>query len=248
MVRSALPLLLASLSAPASAQLALQPGETLLEVQAEGRTKFRPDAAFINIGVVSTGATAQEATDANARQMAAVIKAVRGAGVPERYVRTRQISVQPRFERRGPQDGQGQPRISGYVANNGVAVTVTDLARASDVIGAAFGAGANSVDGPNLGTLDPERGVADARGAALANARAEAETYAAGLGMRVARVIRVSERGNDARPVDFVTVSGSRVGSFASAPPPPPAEAPPIAGGEIERTATIWIDYALLPR
>lgn len=247
MVRLALPLILA-VAAPAAAQLPLQPGETLLEVQAEGRTSFRPDAAFINIGVVSTGATAQEATDANARQMAAVIKAVRGAGVPERYVLTRQISVQPRFDRRGPQDYEGQPRISGYVANNGVAVTVTQLARASDVIGAAFGAGANSVDGPNLGTLDPERGVADARAAALANAKAEADTYAAGLGMRVARVIRVSERGNYARPVDYVVVTGSRVGAPPPPPPPPPAEAPPVAGGEMERTATVWIDFALVPR
>lgn len=81
-----------ALPAATSAQTApittLQPGETLLEVQAEGQAKFRPDAAFVSVGVVSTGTTAREATDANATQMAAVIAAVKKAGVDGRYIRT----------------------------------------------------------------------------------------------------------------------------------------------------------------
>ncbi len=81
-----------ALPAATSAQTApittLQPGETLLEVQAEGQAKFRPDAAFVSVGVVSTGTTACEATDANATQMAAVIAAVKKAGVDGRYIRT----------------------------------------------------------------------------------------------------------------------------------------------------------------
>lgn len=241
------------LASPAAAQtIALQPGESLLEVQAEGQARFLPDAAFLEVGVVSTGPTAREATEANARQMAAVVAAIRQAGVPDRFVRTQQINVQPRFARSSPQDYEGQAQIAGYVARNGVAVTVTRVATAGEVIAAAFAAGANSVSGPNLGTLDPTRGLADARADAIAQARAEAEAYAKGLGMRVARVLRVSERGNFARQPDYVTVSGSRVArpSLSGEPPPPPPSAappPPVAGGEMQRTATVWIDYALVP-
>ena len=61
---------------------------------------------------------------------------------------------------------------------------------------------------------------------------------AKGLGMRVVRVIRVSERGNTAMQVSYAV---SRV----SSPSVPPA--PPLAGGEMQRTATVWIDYALSP-
>ncbi len=227
----------------ASAQsVQLQPGETLLEVQAEGTATYLPDAAFVTAGVVSTGVSAKEATDGNATTMTAVIAALKQAGVAERYIRTQQINVEPRFARNNPQDYQEQPRITGYVARNSVAVTVTKLATASQVIAAAFAAGANSVNGPNLGNIDPQAGMADARTTAITNARAEANDYAKGLGLRVSRVLRVSERGNNARPVDFVVVTGSRQSAGA---PPPPAPPPPVAGGEIKRTITVYVDYAV---
>lgn len=227
--------------AAAQQTTALSPGETLLEVQATGEVRIRPDTALVTVGVVTTGSTAREATDANARQMTAVIAAVRGAGVAQRDVRTQQINVQPRFARGNQYDFEGQAQITGYVARNSAAVTVSKLATAPDVVAAAFGAGANSVSGPNLGTADPQVGMREAREEALKNARTEADAYAAGLGMRVARVIRLSERGSYVRPTSEIIVTGSRAVGAPPAPPPPP----PIEGGELQRTLTIWIDYAL---
>lgn len=239
-----IPITIAALLLQGSAPVGmLAPGETLLEVQAEGRATYLPDTAFVSAGVVSTGTTAQEATDANARDMARVIAALRKAGVEERKIRTQQINVQPRFARAAPNDYEGQPQITGYVARNSVAVTITKLGSAPDVIAAAFGAGANSVNGPNLGAQDRDKGLAEARDAAIAQAKAEAESYAKSFGMRVARVIRVSERGNSARAMDFV-VTGTR--AMAAPPPPPPPAPPPIAGGEMERTVTVWVDFALV--
>lgn len=226
--------------------VALNPGETLLEVQAEGQSRVRPDAAFISAGVVSTGTTAKEATDANAVAMTQVIGAIRKAGVDERYVRTQQITVEPRFARADPNDWQGQAQITGYVARNSVSVTVVKLANAPAVIAAAFAAGANSVNGPNLGNEVEDVGLADARSDALANARAEADAYAAGLNMKVSRVLRVSERGRSIAPLQYVTVTGARVAPGAPPPPPPPPS--PIAGGEMRRSVSVWIDYALIPR
>lgn len=247
MVRIVLGALALLASAPVVAQQALvERNETLLQVQAEGQSTVRPDAAFLSVGVVSTGGSAREATDANARAMAEVIAAIRKAGVGERYVRTQQINVQPRFERAAG-GYEEAPRIAGYVARNSVAVTVVKLADAPDVIAAAFGAGANSVDGPNLGNEDPAAGMAAARDDALRNARAEAEAYAAGLGLRVSRVLRVSEQRGGIEPVRYITVTGSR-SSAGAPPPPPPPPPPPIAGGELKRTMTIYIDYALVAK
>ncbi|MBR0551776.1 SIMPL domain-containing protein [Stakelama marina] len=227
-----------------AADLALQPGETLLEVQAQGETVTLPDAALISVGVVSTGTTAREATGANATDMAKVVAAIKAAGIEDRYIRTQQINVSPRFARDGANDYQGQARITGYVARNSVSVTVTDLGKASKVIDAAFGAGANSVSGPNLTLLDDHDALDAARRDGIAKARAEAATYADSLGMRVSRVIRVSERGNSARPVNYVTVTASRVG----APPPPPPPPPPVAGGEMRQQINVWVDFALVPK
>lgn len=225
----------------AAADTPLQPGETLLEVQAEGRATYSPDAAFLNIGVVSTGTTAGEATDGNARSMVAVVAALRKAGVEARYVRTQQISVEPRFARSSPQDYQGQAEITGYVARNSVVVTIVKLGIAPEVIAAAFAAGANSVSGPSLGSMDPEKGVASARSDALAKARSEADAYARGLGMHVARILRVNERGNAARTLEYA-LSGVRNIIAPSAP-----MAPPVSAGELQRTITVWIDFTMVP-
>lgn len=231
---------------PASAQvsLQLQPGETLLEVQTVGQATAVPDVAYLNIGVVSTGVTAKEATDANAVQMTRVIAAIRAAGIDPRHIRSQQINVQPRFARAGQSDYQGQAQITGYVANNSVAVTVTKLDKASAVVTGAFGAGANSVNGPNLGLDDDTKAVAEARKEALASARAEADTYAAGLGMRVARVLRVSERG---RSADNGGDDGIRYRIEPARIMGGTAETP-ISAGEVRQRVILWIDFALAPQ
>lgn len=226
------------LAAPAVAQTTLLPGETLLQIQAVGEASAQPDQATMSIGVISTGATARAATDANAAQMTAVVAALRSSGVEPRFIRTQQINVQPRFARSSPTDYEGQARITGYVARNSVGVTINRLAIAPDVIAAAFAAGANSVNGPNLALRDDTAAVAAARRDAIAKARAEAEAYADGLGLKLGRVIRVSERGNAASPELY----GSGMSYNVSSP------APPLASGEIRQRATVWIDYALMPK
>lgn len=232
-----------ALTLPALAQSGaeLRDGETLLEVQGVGETMVAPDAASLNIGVVSTGTTAKEATDANAAQMTRVIAAIRKAGIEQRRIRTQQISVQPRFARTAPSDFQGEARITGYVANNSIIVMVTDIERAPTVVTAAFDAGANVVNGPQLTLLDDEAAVSSARKDAVADARRAADEYAANLGMRVSRIIRFSERG---RMLDRAAggeryriepVSGA---SYAATPMP-------ITGGEMRQRVTIWVDIAL---
>lgn len=232
-------------AAPVSAQtlgpVALQPGETLLEVQSQGEARVLPDTARLSIGVVSTGADVKAATDANAVQMQRVLSALRQAGVEDRFVLTQQINVQPRLARDGPQDYEGQPRITGFVARNSAAVTIVKLSATPAVVAAAFQAGANSVSGPDLTTDNDQLGVPEARAAALRKARAAADAYATNLSLRVGRLLRVSERGTYADTVSYavspsdIVVTGQRV-------------ATPIAAGQLRRRVNLWVDFALSPR
>ena len=237
----------APVAARAQVNSALRPGETLLQVTAEGVATVRPDAAFLTVGVVSTGTSAREATDGNAATMTAVIAGLRKAGVDARYIRTQQINVQPRFARQPGGGYEDSAQIAGYVARNSVAVTVVNLSAAPEVIAASFAAGANSVSGPELGSEDPQTGIAAARHDALRKARTEAEDYAEGLGMTIVRVLRVGENGGAIEPVRYITVTGARLAA-PGAPPPPPPPPPPVAGGELKRTVRLYIDYALAPK
>ncbi|MDP8994945.1 MAG: SIMPL domain-containing protein [Pseudomonadota bacterium] len=241
-VLAAAALMLAA-GAPAAAQnarLELNPGETLLEVEATGTHRSRPDLMVITAGVVTTGDTASEALAANSVLARRVIEAVRTRGVAPADIHTTDLRIQPRFDesdRHRAEAEDRRPRIVGYIATNRVELTLRDLRGAPELLDALLGAGANDVSGPSFGLVDEVPAVRAAQAHAVRLARQEAEAYAEALGLRVVRVLRVSERQRYSENVNAITVSGSRVG------PPPPVEP-----GEIETQVQVWVDYAMAPR
>ena len=68
------------------------------------------------------------------------------------------------------------------------------------LFGALVAQGANQINGPSLTVDKPEAALDEARVKAIAAARARAELYARSLGMRVVRVVAVSESGGYAAP------------------------------------------------
>ena len=236
----------------------LGPGSALLSLTAEGRSRRTPNLATFSAGVVTQGANAAEALGANSRQMAAVIAALRRAGIAERDIQTSAVNLSPRYsnpERDAQilarQTGQpyippanpGPPRIIGYEARNTVTVTVRRLGEMGRIIDTLVGVGANEVNGPNF-TLDEPRAAQDeARVEAIGVGRQRAELYARAAGMRVARIISISESGGY-YPVQEIVVTGSRVGGFAGAPPPPPPA--PIAPGELQIGVNVSMQFELV--
>jgi uncharacterized protein YggE len=231
-----------ALAAPAAAQnarLELRPGETLLEVEARGHQQSRPDVMTISAGVVTTGASAAEALRQNSILANRMIELVRSRNVGERDVRTTELRIAPRFERR-PRGEDDDPeigrRIIGYVASNRVELRLRDLGRAPELLDALLQAGANSVQGPRFSLSNERPARLAAQRDAVRLAREEAEIYADALGMRVTRVLRVSERSRSTGDGDAIIVTGSRI------------PAPPIEPGEIETEVRVWVDFALAPQ
>jgi hypothetical protein len=149
--------------------------------------------------------------------------------------------VTPRFspgdDERAELEGR-RPRITGYIARNEVELRLRDLARAGQVVSDLFSAGANQVRGPEFSHSDPRPARDRARRNAVTSAQAEATAYADALGMRVSRVLRVSQRGpfEGEDQGSSIVVTGSRIA------------ATPIEPGEISTRVRVWVDYALLPR
>jgi uncharacterized protein YggE len=220
--------------------ITLLPGEALISVEAEGRSLARPDVMTITAGAVTTGATAAEAVSENAALAQRLIATVRSAGIEARDIQTSQFGVEPHFE--GGRDDrlspEGRPpRIVGYVARNRVEIRLRDLTAAQSLIGRLFEAGANSVEGPRFSLSNERPATRAAERMAIAEARAEAENYAASMGRRLGRLLRISDRrawtdpGGDER----IIISGSRM-PFT-----------PIEPGEIETEVKLWVDFALAP-
>jgi uncharacterized protein YggE len=245
----------AAAQSPPTVQVSpLGPGSALLSLSAEGRSDRVPDLAMFSAGVVSHGVTASEALGANSRQMDRVIAALKRSGIADRDIQTSSISLSPRWnnpeaeaqriarETRQPYVPSNEPpRIIGYEARNSVQVRVRRLGEMGKIIDTLVGAGANEVNGPSF-TLDDQKAALDeARTEAVAVGRERAELYARAAGMRVVRLLSISE-GGGYYPVQQIVVTGMRAERGGAPPPPPP---PPVAVGELSLGVSLSMQFEI---
>lgn len=236
--------------------LTVTPGETLLNVSAEGRSRRQPDLAIFSAGVVTQAKTAGEALTANAQRMDAVIAALKRAGIAERDIQTSTLTLQPQYTQPRPPEPYPRrepggaviepaepqaPRIIGYEARNSVQVRVRRLGEMGRVIDTLVSAGANQVDGPSFTVEEPEPALDEARVAAMQRARERAELYARAAGLRVGRIISISEQGGYFPVMEQIVVTGYRGGP--AAPPPPPS---PVQPGEVALGVNLSVQFALV--
>ena len=162
---------------------------TRLDVSATGEVTRVPDLAIISAGVQTLQPTATAAIEENAGRMERVRAALKRAGIEDRDIQTSSISLNPEYH----YDQNRPPRLTGYRATNTVNVKFRDLKRTGAILDALVAEGANQINGPNLSIDKPETALDEARTKAIANGRARADLYARALGMRVVRLISVSE-------------------------------------------------------
>ena len=182
---------------------------TLLSVSAEASAKRVPDVATISTGVVTQAADANAAMRANAVQMDKVMAAIKAAGIGERDVQTSGINLNPQYK----YVENAPPSIVGYQASNTVNVKVRDLSKLGKVLDAFVEQGANQVNGPSFEVDKPDEAYDEARVAALKKAQARAQTYADALGLKVRRIVSISEGGASfPRPMPMMRATAADAG------------------------------------
>ena len=193
-----------------SAQVAAVPviAGTRLDVSATGEVTRVPDLAIISAGVQTLRPTATAAIEENAARMDRVRAALKRAGIDDKDIQTSSISLNPEYQ----YDQNRPPRLTGYRASNSVNIKFRDLKRTGAILDALVAEGANQISGPNLTIDKPESALDEARTKAIANGRARADLYARALGMRVVRLISVSEGGgyNVPPPMPMVMMAEAR--------------------------------------
>lgn len=239
---AALAALLAAAAPGAAQDPAPRPGvpgmASTIRVSATGEVQVEPDRAWVDFGLENQGATAQAASEANAQVMERVIAALRRAGVPREQIETRDYSVFPDYAPGQP--GESEPRIRGYRVSNVVTVRTDQVTGVGALIDAALAAGANRVHGVRFGLRDPQAARGRALRQAIERGRAEAETIAAGLGVRLGAVLDASTSTEPVRPFPMREMAMDMArAQMASAPTP-------IEAGQQTVTATISLVYAIV--
>ena len=181
----------ASAQPQSNAPIAYSADGTLVSVSASANSTRVPDVATINTGVVSQAADANAAMRQNAEQMDKVMKALRAAGIAEKDIQTSGINLNAQYH----YQENKPPRITGYEARNTVNVKIRDLSKLGRVLDTLVAQGANQINGPSFEVDEPDEAYDEARVAALKKAQARAQTYADALGLRVRRIVSISEGG-----------------------------------------------------
>ena len=166
-----------------------------LSVTGTGEIAVAPDMATIRTGVESEADTAREALDANNEAIAAVIAALKGAGIEARDIQTSGFNVQPRYQRADRNADQPERRIIGYTVSNTVMVAVRDLERLGGVLDAVVSAGGNRIGGIAFLVSDADKRLDEARKLAFEDAARKAGIYAEAAGVELDGILSISEGG-----------------------------------------------------
>lgn len=167
-----------------------------LDIVAEGEVTRVPDIASIGAGVVTQGTTAAAAMSENAKRMSAVVSALKKAGVADRDIQTSTLNLSPQYRY-----GENVPPvITGYQASNQVTVRFRDVRKSGTILDALVAQGANQINGPSFSIDKPAAALDEARTAAIRTARTRADLYAAAAGLKVKRILTISEQGGGYEP------------------------------------------------
>ena len=216
----------------------LAPNATLLSISAEGKSARTPDIATFTAGVTSQGDTAGAALTANSADMTRVIAALKRTGIADRDIQTSNLSLNPIYapQRQLP-DGTVtpvQPKIVGYQVNNSVSVRQRKLGDYGKVIDTLVTAGANQVNGPSFDMENPDPATDEARTEAIGKARARAALYARAAGLKVGRILSISESGGWSPPQPVMYRMAK-------------ADAAPVQAGELSLNVTVSVQFELVP-
>lgn len=214
-------------------------GGTLLVISAEGRSSRTPDLAVFSAGVTTQGKTAREAMSANAAAMSKVFAQLKQAGIAERDVQTSTINLNPIYGQ-PVLDERGQvvrePLIIGYQAMNMVSIKQRDLKGFGKVLDALVVSGANQISGPGFEIDNPAAAQDEARVNAMKAARSRADLYAKAAGVRVVRILSISEGGyNPPTPVMYAKAEMADTAST------------PVAAGQVETSVSVNLQFELAP-
>jgi len=166
----------------------LNPSVPMIVTTGEATIHRAPDQAFVTVAVETRARLPRDAQKQNADAMTAVQQKLVEAGIQKEAIRTTGYSIQQEFDftngRRVPRD---------YLAHNGIEIRLDGVDRVGEILDLVVQAGATSVVGVRFDIKDRTMLERDVLMHAVEDARARADSLAAGAGRTVDRVIHIDD-------------------------------------------------------
>ena len=234
-------------AAPASQSVAATTqgnGQAGIWVNGIGTKDVEADVAVISLGVESREETVAAARGAAAESMTSVLDALSALGVADDDIVTTSLDIYPIevwVEVEDEVGSHNEPRITGYVVNNRVRVTVRDIEMADEVIDEAAEVGGDLIRINNVRFTvgDPAAHADEIRLRAVEDAEAKADLYAEAFGVELGPVVFMqessgavpAEQGNVRLEMALASSTGAST---------------PIESGDISLSITIQAGFSIL--
>lgn len=224
-------LLASLLFAPLTPSYSQTPTATVavLASSGQGEAKVTPDRASVMLNVQTRASTAAGAGAENASKTRAVLDALGKLGLSRDQLATEGYSVYPemQYDKNG-----GAPRVSGYVVTNTVRAETKRPEQVGTIVDAALGAGASMVNSLSFYAASIDEARRQAVGAAVVNARADAEAMARAAGGTLGGLLELSTGGPTVPPRPMYEMSMRSKGAMQ-------AEQTPVNPGQ--QTVTVFV-------
>ncbi|MFO0589565.1 MAG: SIMPL domain-containing protein [Polyangiaceae bacterium] len=199
-----------------------------LTVTGDGQIKVRPDLAILDLDVVTTAKTAQEASQDNAQRMSAVTEALRDVGLVSADLQTVGYDVMPIIDT--DEKSPTKNKITGYRVASQLRVRA-DVDRAGETIDAAIEAGANMASGIRYAVRDENSVRARALKAAVKAARRDADAIADSIAVKI-RSVEALEANMGGAPILFRSFASLSAKAMT-----------PVEPGNVDITASVRVVY-----
>jgi uncharacterized protein YggE len=191
-----------------------------ISIVGEGKASAAPDTATFDAGVVVIAETAQAALEQNTKSITTLLAALKDAGIGGQDLATSGFAVQPRFVYPQPEPGKQPepPKLEGYEVRNSVTAKVRDISKLGTVLDKAVQHGANQIGAISFGIQSKDPLLDKARQEAINDAKRKAEKAAEAAGLKLGRLLSLSESVQHALPQPMAGGGMSLRGAGAPVP------------------------------
>ncbi len=209
--------------------------KTTFDVNGEAKITAVPDTAEINVGIQINKPTVEAAQKEANEKINKVTSELKKLGIEEKYIKTVNYSLYPDYDYRSGQ------KIVGYKINITLRIKVKNFDKINQAIDTATSLGANQIGNLTF-TIDDEKLEElkmEARKEAIAKAKNKAKEIANAAGLRLGRIVNISENiPSDNYPSPLLKEAG--IGGTAE------EQKTEIQPGESEITVSVVLSYETL--
>lgn len=172
-----------------------------LWVNGEGKVMANPDIVLLGLGVEAEAKTVAQAQRDAAEAMDGVVKALKSNGITEKDIQTQSFSIYPVREWI---EKERRSITIGYRVTNMVVAKIRQIDKAGTVIDAVAEAGGDltRIDSISFTVEDPTSYYKEARAKAIADAITKAKQMAQAAGIKLGKLLYISEGSQYVQPVE----------------------------------------------